>query len=159
MLEVIGVRFKKAGKIYYFDPVDQNVRVDSYVIVETIRGVEFGKVVIVDKRVDEEDVVLPLKKILRNATEKDKVTVIKNQEFAKIAFQTGTEKIIYHNLDMNLVEVEYTLDRNKIIFYFTADGRVDFRNLVKDLAAIFKTRIELRQIGVRDEAKMLGGIG
>lgn len=159
MIEVVGVRFKKTGKIYYFDPGDLQIDVDSYVIVETTRGIEFGKVVIVNKRVDEEDVVLPLKKVLRMATENDKLTVIKNQEFSKVAFQTGTEKINYHNLDMSLVEVEYTLDRNKIIFYFTADGRVDFRNLVKDLAAIFKTRIELRQIGVRDEAKMLGGIG
>src|SRR5690625_122141 len=159
MLEVIGVRFKKAGKIYYFDPVDQNVRVDSYVIVETIRGVEFGKVVITNKRVDEEDVVLPLKKVIRIATEEDKEVVVKNQEQAKEALRIGTEKINHHQLEMNLVEVSYTLDRNKIIFYFTADGRVDFRNLVKDLAAIFKTRIELRQIGVRDEAKMLGGIG
>src|SRR5690625_591813 len=148
MLEVIGVRFKKAGKIYYFDPVDQNVRVDSYVIVETIRGVEFGKVVITNKRIDEEDVVLPIKKVMRIA-----------REVAKEALRIGTEKINHHQLEMNLVEVSYTLDRNKIIFYFTADGRVDFRNLVKDLAAIFKTRIELRQIGVRDEAKMLGGIG
>lgn len=159
MIEVVGIRFKKTGKIYYFDPGDLQIDVESYVIVETTRGIEFGKVVIVNKQVDEEDVVLPLKKILRVATEEDKLTVIKNQEFAKSAFQTGAEKIRYHNLDMNLVEVEYTLDRNKIIFYFTADGRVDFRNLVKDLAAIFKTRIELRQIGVRDEAKMLGGIG
>lgn len=159
MIEVVGVRFKKTGKIYYFDPGDLQIDIDSYVIVETTRGIEFGKVVIADKRVDEEDVVLPLKKVLRIATENDKVTVIKNQEFAKVAFQTGTEKITFHDLDMSLVEVEYTLDRNKIIFYFTADGRVDFRNLVKDLAAIFKTRIELRQIGVRDEAKMLGGIG
>jgi cell fate regulator YaaT (PSP1 superfamily) len=159
MIEVVGVRFKKTGKIYYFDPGNHQVDLDSYVIVETTRGVEFGKVVITEKKVDEEDVVLPLKKVIRMATEEDKITVIKNQEFAKIAFQTGTEKIISHDLDMNLVEVEYTLDRNKIIFYFTADGRVDFRNLVKDLAAIFKTRIELRQIGVRDEAKMLGGIG
>src|SRR5690625_92901 len=159
MIEVVGVRFKKTGKIYYFDPGDLQIDVDSYVIVETTRGIEFGKVVIVNKRVDEEDVVLPLKKVLRMATENDKLTVIKNHEFAKVAFQNGTVKIIYNNLDMSLVEVEYTLDRNKIIFYFTADGRVDFRNLVKDLAAIFKTRIELRQIGVRDEAKMLGGIG
>lgn len=159
MMEVIGVRFKRTGKIYYFDPGNHNIDIDNYVIVETTRGIEFGKVVIADKRVDEEDVILPLKKVIRMATEEDKLTVIKNQEFAKVAFQTGTDKIISHDLDMNLVEVEYTLDRNKIIFYFTADGRVDFRNLVKDLAAIFKTRIELRQIGVRDEAKMLGGIG
>lgn len=159
MIEVIGVRFKKAGKIYYFDPGDHDVSLDSYVIVETIRGIEFGKVVIASKIVDEEDVVLPLKKVIRIATEQDKMTVVKNKEHAKVAFQMGTEKVLAHRLDMNLVEVDYTLDRNKIIFYFTADGRVDFRNLVKDLAAIFKTRIELRQIGVRDEAKMLGGIG
>lgn len=159
MIEVIGVRFKKAGKIYYFDPDTHDISIDSYVIVETIRGIEFGKVVITNKRVDEEDVVLPLKKVIRIATEEDQLAVVRNQEHAEVAFKTGTNKIISHNLDMNLVEVDYTLDRNKIIFYFTADGRVDFRNLVKDLAAIFKTRIELRQIGVRDEAKMLGGIG
>ncbi|MBP1950440.1 PSP1 domain-containing protein [Virgibacillus litoralis] len=159
MIEVIGVRFKKAGKIYYFDPGDSNIEIDSYVVVETVRGIEFGKVVIKNKQVDEEDVVLPLKKVIRIADEKDKRTVVENQELADKALKTGTEKIIEHNLDMNLVEVEFTFDRNKIIFYFTADGRVDFRNLVKDLAAQFKTRIELRQIGVRDEAKMLGGIG
>lgn len=159
MIDVIGVRFKKTGKIYYFDPDDHDTFLDDYVIVETARGVEFGKVVIMNKKVDEEDVVLPLKKVIRIATEEDKQTVIKNHEYAERAFQVGTEKIIAHKLDMSLVEVDYTLDRNKIIFYFTADGRVDFRNLVKDLAAIFKTRIELRQIGVRDEAKMLGGIG
>ncbi|WP_099158916.1 PSP1 domain-containing protein [Virgibacillus ndiopensis] len=159
MVEVIGVRFKKAGKIYYFDPGDHDVVIDSYVIVETIRGIEFGKVVIASKQVDEEDVVLPLKKVIRMADDKDKLTVSENQERGEEAFQTCSEKIIEHNLDMNLVDVEYTFDRNKIIFYFTADGRVDFRNLVKDLAALFKTRIELRQIGVRDEAKMLGGIG
>ncbi|MEC5425016.1 stage 0 sporulation family protein [Virgibacillus sp. C22-A2] len=159
MIEVIGVRFKKAGKIYYFDPEKHNISLDSYVIVETVRGIEFGKVVITNKQVDEEDVVLPLKKVIRIANEKDKITVVENQEQAEKAFDTCKEKITEHKLDMNLVEVEYTFDRNKIIFYFTADGRVDFRNLVKDLAAMFKTRIELRQIGVRDEAKMLGGIG
>lgn len=159
MIEVIGVRFKKAGKIYYFDPGEHNITKDSYVIVETVRGIEFGQVVITNKRVDEEDIVLPLKKVIRIATEKDKATVKNNRERAKESFQIGLEKINAHNLDMNLVEVDYTLDRNKVIFYFTADGRVDFRELVKDLAAIFKTRIELRQIGVRDEAKMLGGIG
>ncbi|WP_249872231.1 PSP1 domain-containing protein [Oceanobacillus saliphilus] len=159
MIEVIGVRFKKAGKIYYFDPGKENISVDSYVIVETVRGIEFGKVVITNKHVDEEDVVLPLKKVIRVADEKDKLTVVENQEQAEKAFHICSDKIIQHKLDMNLVEVEYTFDRNKIIFYFTADGRVDFRNLVKDLASMFKTRIELRQIGVRDEAKMLGGIG
>lgn len=159
MIEVIGVRFKKAGKIYYFDPANHDTHIDSYVVVETVRGIEFGKVVITGKAVDEEDVVLPLKRVIRIADEKDKMIVAENQDLAKTALKTCTEKIIEHNLDMNLVEVEYTFDRNKIIFYFTADGRVDFRNLVKDLAAMFKTRIELRQIGVRDEAKMLGGIG
>jgi cell fate regulator YaaT (PSP1 superfamily) len=159
MIEVIGVRFKKAGKIYYFDPAEEDISLNSYVIVETVRGVEFGKVVIQNKKVDEEDVVLPLKKVIRVADEKDKLTVLENQEEAKRAFDICTTKIKEHQLDMNLVEVEYTFDRNKIIFYFTSDGRVDFRELVKDLAAMFKTRIELRQIGVRDEAKMLGGIG
>src|SRR5690625_2895834 len=158
MIEVIGVRFKKAGKIYYFDPGEHNITKDSYVIVETVRGIEFGQVVITNKWVDEEDIVLPLKKVIRIATEKDKATVKNNRERAKESFQIGLEKINAHNLDMNLVEVDYTLDRNKVIFYFTADGRVDFRELVKDLAAIFKTRIELRQIGVRDEAKMIGGL-
>lgn len=159
MIDVIGVRFKKAGKIYYFDPADKNPKLDDYVIVETVRGVEFGKVVITNKRVDEEDVVLPLKQVIRIASEEDKRTVLENETYAKKAFTTCEEKIRQHQLDMNLVNVEYTFDGNKIIFYFTADGRVDFRNLVKDLAALFKTRIELRQIGVRDEAKMLGGIG
>src|SRR5690625_4124757 len=159
MIDVIGVRFKKAGKIYYFDPADKNPKLDDYVIVETVRGIEFGKVVIADKRVDEEDVVLPLKKVMRIADEEDKRTVLDNDTYAKKAFSICDEKIVQHKLDMNLVDVEYTFDGNKIIFYFTADGRVDFRNRVKDLAALFKTRIELRQIGVRDEAKMLGGIG
>ncbi|SHG75838.1 PSP1 domain-containing protein [Ornithinibacillus halophilus] len=159
MIEVIGVRFKKAGKIYYFDPGEYSIDLDNYVIVETVRGIEFGKVVITNKKVDEEDVVLPLKKVIRIATEEDKLTVVENKEYADKAFATCVDKITEHQLEMNLVDVEYTFDRNKIIFYFTADGRVDFRNLVKDLAALFKTRIELRQIGVRDEAKMLGGIG
>jgi len=159
LIEVIGVRFKKAGKIYYFDPAELAPSLESYVIVETVRGIEFGKVVLTDKRVDEEDVVLPLKKVLRIANENDKRMVVENQEQADKAFEICTEKIKEHRLDMRLAEVEYTFDRNKIIFYFTADGRVDFRNLVKNLAALFKTRIELRQIGVRDEAKMLGGIG
>jgi len=156
---VVGVRFKQAGKIYYFDPGEHNIDKDSYVIVETIRGIELGQAVITKRRVDEEDVVLPLKKVIRLATEEDKQIVRANKREAEKAFDTCIRKISDHELDMNLVEVEYTLDRNKIIFYFTADGRVDFRGLVKDLAAIFKTRIELRQIGVRDEAKMLGGIG
>ncbi len=159
MIEVIGVRFKEVGKIYYFDPSDFNIELEDYVIVETIRGIEFGEVVVVDKTVDEEDVVLPLKKVIRIATEEDSQIMIENIELASKAFNIGVEKINHHKLEMNLVDVEYTFDRNKIIFYFTAEGRVDFRNLVKDLAALFKTRIELRQIGVRDEAKVLGGIG
>ncbi|MEI3597889.1 MULTISPECIES: PSP1 domain-containing protein [unclassified Oceanobacillus] len=159
MIEVIGVRFKKAGKIYYFDPGEEQITPDSYVIVETIRGIEFGKVVIASKLVDEEDVVLPLKKVIRVATDEDKRTVVENQKQAQKAMEACSVKVIEHELEMNMVDVEYTFDRNKIIFYFTADGRIDFRNLVKDLAAMFKTRIELRQIGVRDEAKMLGGIG
>lgn len=159
MIEVIGVRFKKAGKIYYFDPGDEEITLDSYVIVETIRGIEFGKVVLASKQVDEEDVVLPLKKVIRVATEEDKRIVVENKRQASKALEACSVKIMDHKLEMNLVDVEYTFDRNKIIFYFTADGRIDFRNLVKDLAAMFKTRIELRQIGVRDEAKMLGGVG
>ncbi|MDX8047516.1 stage 0 sporulation family protein [Gracilibacillus sp. S3-1-1] len=159
MVEVIGVRFKKAGKIYYFDPDELKISTDDYCIVETVRGVEFGKVVVGNKHVDEEDVVLPLKKVIRIATDKDKLIVVENKEIADDAYKTCVTKIKEHKLDMNLVDVEYTFDRNKVIFYFTADGRVDFRNLVKDLASVFKTRIELRQIGVRDEAKLLGGIG
>ncbi|QHS23870.1 stage 0 sporulation family protein [Virgibacillus sp. MSP4-1] len=159
MVEVIGVRFKQAGKIYYFDPNGLPLTTDHYVIVETARGIEFGKVVIAPRQVDEEDVVLPLKRVIRVADEKDKVTVLENKDKSQEAYEVCNEKIAHHDLDMKLVDVEYTFDRNKVIFYFTADGRVDFRNLVKDLAAIFKTRIELRQIGVRDEAKLLGGIG
>ena len=159
MYNVVGVRFKKAGKIYYFDPGDLSIQKDSYVIVETVRGVEYGKVVIGPKQVDENDVVLPLKKVLRIADQKDRLIVEENRAAAKEAYAVCNEKVTTHQLDMKLVDVEYTFDRNKIIFYFTADGRVDFRELVKDLAAIFRTRIELRQIGVRGEAKMLGGIG
>ncbi|HSU80597.1 MAG TPA: stage 0 sporulation family protein [Candidatus Angelobacter sp.] len=159
MYQVVGVRFKKAGKIYYFDPGDLEVTTDQFVIVETTRGVEYGKAVIGSKVVDETDVVLPLKRVLRIATPEDRNQVEVNRFEAKEALSVCSSKIQEHSLDMKLVDVEYTFDRNKIIFYFTADGRVDFRNLVKDLAAIFRTRIELRQIGVRDEAKMLGGIG
>ncbi|GAA0503917.1 stage 0 sporulation family protein [Salinibacillus aidingensis] len=159
MVEVIGVRFKQAGKIYYFDPNGLPLTTDNYVIVETARGIEFGKVVIAPRQVDEEDVVLPLKRVIRVADDKDKVTVLENKDKSQEAYEVCNEKIAHHDLDMKLVDAEYTFDRNKVIFYFTADGRVDFRNLVKDLAAIFKTRIELRQIGVRDEAKLLGGIG
>lgn len=159
MHQVIGVRFKKTGKIYYFSPGNLQIEKDDYVIVETARGVEFGKAVIGIKEVEEQDVVLPLKQVLRLATEKDKLTITENKKEAENAFNICLQKITEHNLDMKLVDVEYTFDRNKVLFYFTADGRIDFRTLVKDLAAIFRTRIELRQIGVRDEAKMLGGIG
>ena len=159
MYDVVGVRFKKAGKIYYFDPGELEIAKDEYIIVETVRGIEFGKAVIPRKQVGENDIVLPLKKVIRIADEKDRFTVDENKEIAQQAFQICSEKVTEHRLDMKLVDVEYTFDRNKGIFYFTADGRVDFRELVKDLAAIFRTRIELRQIGVRDEAKMLGGIG
>lgn len=159
LYKIVGVRFKKAGKIYYFDPLEYELDVGKYVIVETARGVEYGKVAIPVREVEENDVVLPLKRIVRPAVDGDFDKVVENQQEAKKAFETGVAKIEEHKLDMKLVDVEYTFDRNKIIFYFTAEGRVDFRNLVKDLASIFRTRIELRQIGVRDEAKMLGGIG
>lgn len=159
MYNVVGVRFKKAGKIYYFDPDGLSIQKDEFVIVETARGIEMGKVVIANKQVDDEDVVLPLKKVLRVADGKDRMQVEENKKAAKEAYEICMRKIEEHMLEMKLVDVEYTFDRNKVIFYFTADGRVDFRELVKDLASVFKTRIELRQIGVRDEAKMLGGIG
>ncbi|UFJ40520.1 stage 0 sporulation family protein [Brevibacillus humidisoli] len=159
MYEVVGVRFKKAGKIYYFDPAGLPVEKECHVIVETARGIEYGKVVIGKKQVGESDVVLPLKKVIRVANESDASQVDDNKQAAKQAFKICQTKIQEHKLEMKLVDVEYTFDRNKIIFYFTADGRVDFRELVKDLASVFRTRIELRQIGVRDEAKMLGGIG
>ncbi len=159
LYKVIGVRFKKAGKIYYFNPLDYDLDEEDYVIVETARGVEYGKVVVREREVGENDVVLPLKKIVRPARSEDVEKVEENHLEAQKAFDIGLVKIEEHQLDMKLVDVEYTFDRNKIIFYFTAEGRVDFRNLVKDLASIFRTRIELRQIGVRDEAKMLGGIG
>lgn len=159
MYDVVGVRFKKAGKIYYFDPGEFAIPKDDFVIVETVRGVEFGKVVTARKQVDENDVVLPLKKVLRIADVKDKLIVDENKAAAEEAYNICCQKVDEHKLDMKLVDVSYTFDRNKVVFYFTADGRVDFRDLVKDLAAIFRTRIELRQIGVRDEAKMLGGIG
>ncbi|GIO34998.1 MULTISPECIES: PSP1 domain-containing protein [Paenibacillus] len=159
MYSVVGVRFKKAGKIYYFDPLDFPIEKDHSVIVETARGIEYGKVVVGKKEVGEADVVLPLKKVIRIAGEADARVVEENKQAAKEAFTTCLNKIRDHGLKMKLVDVEFTFDRNKIIFYFTAEGRVDFRELVKDLAGIFRTRIELRQIGVRDEAKMLGGIG
>jgi cell fate regulator YaaT (PSP1 superfamily) len=159
LYEVVGVRFKKAGKIYYFDPGSLKIDQNEFVIVETVRGIEYGKAVIANKQVGENDVVLPLKKVIRIADENDRKIVDENKHAAEEAYNVCSSKIEEHTLDMKLVDVEYTFDRNKVIFYFTADGRIDFRELVKDLAAIFRTRIELRQIGVRDEAKMLGGIG
>lgn len=159
LFDVVGVRFKKAGKIYYFDPGDMPIEKMDYVIVETARGIEYGQVVIGRKQVEESEVVLPLKKVIRIADENDSLQVAENKKMASEAFGICQGKITEHGLEMKLVDVEYTFDRNKIIFYFTADGRIDFRELVKDLASIFRTRIELRQIGVRDEAKMLGGIG
>ncbi|OYD06387.1 PSP1 domain-containing protein [Paludifilum halophilum] len=159
MLSVVGVRFRQAGKIYYFNPGHLNIRRDDRVIVETVRGVEYGTVVTGIRYVTEDEVVLPLKYVIRVATEEDAVQMEKNRRSAKEALAVCAEKIRLHGLEMKLVDAEYTFDRNKIIFYFTADGRVDFRELVRDLASVFRTRIELRQIGVRDEAKMLGGIG
>ena len=159
MIKVTGVRFRSAGKIYYFDPADFDIKKGDNVIVETARGVEFGTVVMGIREVEDDKVVSPLKPILRMATQKDQETVERNKEREKEAFEVCLEKIRKHNLDMKLVDAEYTFDNNKVLFYFTADGRVDFRELVKDLAAVFKTRIELRQIGVRDETKILGGIG
>ena len=159
MIKVVGVRFKKAGKIYYFDPQDLNIQKGNYVIVETARGVEFGECVIGEKEVREEEIVAPLKSVLRIADESDVIKHEENKARETEAFDICLKKIQEHNLVMKLIDVEYTFDNNKVIFYFTAEGRVDFRELVKDLATIFKTRIELRQIGVRDEAKMIGGLG
>lgn len=159
MVSVVGVRFKKAGKIYYFSPQNLIIKADDNVIVETARGIEFGKCVVGNKEVKENDIVQPLKNVIRVATEEDNKTNEDNKAKEKEAFDVCTDKILKHNLNMKLVDVEYTFDNNKVIFYFTADGRVDFRELVKDLAAVFRTRIELRQIGVRDEAKMIGGLG
>ena len=159
MIKVIGVRFRTAGKIYFFSPGELEIKQGEYVIVETARGIEYGRVVSGPKEVSDDEVVQPLKSVIRIANEQDKKTVEKNKEKEKEAFKICLEKIRKHNLQMKLIDVEYTFDNNKVLFYFTADGRVDFRELVKDLAAVFRTRIELRQIGVRDEAKMLGGMG
>ena len=156
---VVGVRFKDVGKVYYFDPGDAQLAMEDGVIVETVRGVEYGKVVQTPHKVCNRMLVKPLKKIIRKATAKDLSKIEANRKKEKDAFRICAEKIQKHKLDMKLTDVEYTFDGNKIVFYFTADGRVDFRELVKDLAGVFKTRIELRQIGVRDEAKMLGGLG
>ncbi|MGL5152873.1 MAG: PSP1 domain-containing protein [Clostridium sp.] len=159
MIQVVGVRFKKAGKIYYFDPNKLPIVKGNYVIVETARGIEFGECVIGIKEVNEAEIIAPLKVVLRIADDNDIQQHKDNKEKETKAFDICIEKISAHGLDMKLIDVEYTFDNNKVIFYFTADGRVDFRELVKDLAVIFKTRIELRQIGVRDEAKMIGGLG
>lgn len=159
MVKVVGVKFKETGKAYYFAPGKLDPKQGEAVIVETARGLEYGVVSMTLREVDEEEIVSPLKEIVRIATENDKIQVEKNKKKEIEAFAICEEKIASHKLDMKLVDVEYTFDANKILFYFTAEGRVDFRELVKDLAAVFRTRIELRQIGIRDEAKMLGGIG
>ncbi len=159
MKEVIGVRFRENGKIYFFDPLNYKIDPGRFVIVETARGVEYGKVVLGRREIDEEKMSAPLKPIIRIADEKDTAQYEANKEKSKKAFDICLEKIKKHGLQMKLIDAEYTFDDNKVLFYFTADGRVDFRELVKDLAAVFKTRIELRQIGVRDETKIVGGIG
>ena len=159
MTKVVGIRFKPVGKIYYFNPEQWELSVGDGVIVETTRGVEYGTVVLVDKEVDENEFNMPIKSILRRATEDDIHQAKENRKKAKEAFNICLEKIAENKLQMNLVDAEYTFDKSKVLFYFTADGRVDFRQLVKDLASVFRTRIELRQIGVRDAAKLLGGLG
>lgn len=159
MAEVVGVRFKEVGKVYYFDPDGHSLKKGDMVVVETARGVECGEVAMENRDVSDEEIVKPLKKLVRVATQEDIVKVKENKKKEKEAFEICEKKILKHGLDMKLVDIEYTFDNSKILFYFTADGRVDFRELVKDLASVFHTRIELRQIGVRDESKMLGGIG
>lgn len=159
MVKVIGVRFRTAGKIYYFDPGKLDVKKNDHVIVETARGIEYGTVVGDPREVEEVNVVQPLKAVLRVATQKDDEQEAENKKKEKEAYHICLEKIRKHDLQMKLIDAEYTFDNNKVLFYFTADGRIDFRELVKDLASVFKTRIELRQIGVRDETKILGGIG
>jgi len=159
MITVVGVRFKPAGKIYYFDPNEVAVEKDDHVIVETARGIEYGSCVIGKRDIEENEIVSPLKPVLRVSTSEDDKVHLNNKVKAKEAYLICEEKILAHELDMKLIDVEYTFDNNKVIFYFTADGRIDFRELVKDLASIFRTRIELRQIGVRDESKMVKGLG
>lgn len=159
MIKVIGVRFRTAGKIYYFDPAELGIKQGDNVIVETARGIEYGRVVAGVREVEEDKVVQPLKPVIRIATPEDDAVEKKNKEKEKEAFKICLEKIEKHGLEMKLIDAEYTFDNNKVLFYFTADGRIDFRELVKDLASVFKTRIELRQIGVRDETKIIGGIG
>ena len=158
-MKVIGVRFRKAGKVYFFDPLDMDIKQGMNVIVETARGIEFGTVVLAPKEVEEDKIIQPLKPVLRLATEKDLEQEMANKLKEREAYKICLEKIQKHQLEMKLIDAEYTFDNNKVLFYFTADGRIDFRELVKDLAAVFKTRIELRQIGVRDETKIVGGIG
>ena len=159
MVNVIGVRFRRAGKIYFFSPGKLEIKRGDHVIVETARGVEFGNVVTGPKEIEEEQITQPLKSVIRVATEEDCRAEEKNRKKEKEAFDICLEKIHKHGLEMKLIDAEYTFDNNKVLFYFTADGRIDFRELVKDLAAVFRTRIELRQIGVRDETKIRGGIG
>lgn len=159
MAEVIGVRFKEVGKVYYFDPNGIQMKKSDMAIVETARGVECGEVAMENREIEDKDIVHPLKKMIRKATQGDLKKVEENRKKERHAFEICEKKILDHKLEMKLVDVEYTFDNNKILFYFTADGRVDFRELVKDLASVFRTRIELRQIGVRDEAKMMGGLG
>lgn len=159
MMDVIGVRFRENGKIYFFDPVKFDVQVGEHVIVETARGVEYGKVVLGRREIDEKKMSSPIKPIIRIAEAKDHKKFEDNKEKNKKAYNICLEKIAKHGLEMKLIDAEYTFDNSKVLFYFTADGRIDFRELVKDLAAVFKTRIELRQIGVRDETKIVGGIG
>ena len=159
MIKVIGVRFRTAGKIYFFDPAKLNIKRGDHVIVETARGIEYGTVVSDPQFVEEEKVVQPLKPVIRIANERDTEQEAANKEKEKEAYKICLEKIRKHGLEMKLIDAEYTFDNNKVLFYFTADGRIDFRELVKDLASVFKTRIELRQIGVRDETKIVGGIG
>ncbi len=159
MVKVIGVRFRKAAKIYFFDPIDLQIKQGDNVIVETARGIEYGNVVLGNKEVEDEKIIQPLKQVIRVATPEDDEIERHNKEKEKDAFKICFEKIKKHGLEMKLIDAEYTFDNNKVLFYFTADGRIDFRELVKDLAAVFKTRIELRQIGVRDETKIVGGIG
>lgn len=159
MTNIIGVRFRAAGKIYFFDPKDFDINTGDHVIVETARGIEYGSVVIGPKEVKDDKVIQPLKPVIRVASAEDDEKEAENKVKEKEAFNICLEKIKKHGLEMKLIDAEYTFDNNKVLFYFTADGRIDFRELVKDLAAVFKTRIELRQIGVRDETKVLGGIG
>jgi len=159
MVNVIGVRFRNAGKIYFFDPGDRDIRTGQHVIVETARGIEYGYVVLGTRKVEESKVIQPLKPMIRMATKEDEDVERRNKKKEKDAFKICLEKIKKYNLQMKLIDAEYTFDNNKVLFYFTADGRIDFRELVKDLAAVFKTRIELRQVGVRDETKIVGGVG